>query len=128
MEINRKLDLQVASLKTLLESLKLQTIRYLAGETGAVLLCVCDGGEDEHFSLADAETVLLPVSTTFYICPQRNTSFLICVDSRGRCSTQSAGVGVLKEYCYPVNFYTLCHFTTTNLMFNFCDKPTQSST
>uniref|UniRef100_A0A3Q4MZ96 Coiled-coil domain containing 90B n=1 Tax=Neolamprologus brichardi TaxID=32507 RepID=A0A3Q4MZ96_NEOBR len=28
--INRKLDLQVASLKTLLESLKLQTIRYLA--------------------------------------------------------------------------------------------------
>lgn len=43
MEINRKLDLQVASLKTLLESLKLQTIRYLAGETAAVLLCVCDG-------------------------------------------------------------------------------------
>uniref|UniRef100_A0A3P8NB46 Coiled-coil domain containing 90B n=1 Tax=Astatotilapia calliptera TaxID=8154 RepID=A0A3P8NB46_ASTCA len=39
MEINRKLDLQVASLKTLLESLKLQTIRYLAGETAAVLLC-----------------------------------------------------------------------------------------
>ncbi|KAL3970482.1 TATA box-binding protein-associated factor RNA polymerase I subunit A [Sarotherodon galilaeus] len=30
MEINRKLDLQVASLKTLLESLKLETIRYLA--------------------------------------------------------------------------------------------------
>lgn len=48
MEINRKLDLQVASLKTLLESLKLQTIRYLAGETGAVRLHVCDGGEDEH--------------------------------------------------------------------------------
>lgn len=43
MEINRKLDLQVASLKTLLESLKLQTIRYLAGETAAVLLCVYDG-------------------------------------------------------------------------------------
>lgn len=41
MEINRKLDLQVASLKTLLESLKLQTIRYLAGETGAVRLRVC---------------------------------------------------------------------------------------
>lgn len=34
MEINRKLDLQVASLKTLLESLKLETIRYLAGEAG----------------------------------------------------------------------------------------------
>lgn len=50
MEINRKLDLQVASLKTLLESLKLQTIRYLAGETGAVRRgpCVCDGGEDER--------------------------------------------------------------------------------
>uniref|UniRef100_A0A3Q0T906 Coiled-coil domain containing 90B n=1 Tax=Amphilophus citrinellus TaxID=61819 RepID=A0A3Q0T906_AMPCI len=30
MEINKKLDLQVASLKTLLESLKLETIRYLA--------------------------------------------------------------------------------------------------
>ncbi|CAI5642462.1 coiled-coil domain-containing protein 90B, mitochondrial isoform X2 [Oreochromis niloticus] len=32
MEINRKLDLQVASLKTLLESLKLETIRYLAAK------------------------------------------------------------------------------------------------
>ncbi|XP_034722346.1 coiled-coil domain-containing protein 90B, mitochondrial [Etheostoma cragini] len=31
MEINRKIDLQVASLKTVLESLKLETIRYLAG-------------------------------------------------------------------------------------------------
>ncbi|XP_065819314.1 coiled-coil domain-containing protein 90B, mitochondrial isoform X1 [Labrus bergylta] len=30
MEINKKMDLQVASLKTLLESLKLETIRYLA--------------------------------------------------------------------------------------------------
>ncbi|TDH05373.1 hypothetical protein EPR50_G00142910 [Perca flavescens] len=30
MEINRKIDLQVASLKTVLESLKLETIRYLA--------------------------------------------------------------------------------------------------
>ncbi|CAN9501257.1 unnamed protein product [Ophioblennius macclurei] len=30
MEINRKIDLQVASLKTLLESLKLETVRYLA--------------------------------------------------------------------------------------------------
>ncbi|XP_026183585.1 coiled-coil domain-containing protein 90B, mitochondrial [Mastacembelus armatus] len=30
MEINKKIDLQVASLKTVLESLKLQTIRYLA--------------------------------------------------------------------------------------------------
>lgn len=32
MEINRKIDLQVASLKTVLESLKLETIRYLAGK------------------------------------------------------------------------------------------------
>lgn len=31
MEINKKIDLQVASLKTLLESLKLETVRYLAG-------------------------------------------------------------------------------------------------
>lgn len=31
MEINKKMDLQVASLKTVLESLKLETIRYLAG-------------------------------------------------------------------------------------------------
>lgn len=31
MEINKKIDLQVASVKTLLESLKLQTVRYLAG-------------------------------------------------------------------------------------------------
>ncbi|TNN48232.1 Coiled-coil domain-containing protein 90B, mitochondrial [Liparis tanakae] len=30
MEINRKIDLQVASLKTVLESLKLETVRYLA--------------------------------------------------------------------------------------------------
>ncbi|XP_008276297.1 coiled-coil domain-containing protein 90B, mitochondrial [Stegastes partitus] len=30
MEVNRKIDLQVASLKTVLESLKLETIRYLA--------------------------------------------------------------------------------------------------
>ncbi|KAF0022810.1 hypothetical protein F2P81_024791 [Scophthalmus maximus] len=30
MEINKKIDLQVASLKTLLESLKLETVRYLA--------------------------------------------------------------------------------------------------
>uniref|UniRef100_A0A3Q3WVL4 Uncharacterized protein n=1 Tax=Mola mola TaxID=94237 RepID=A0A3Q3WVL4_MOLML len=30
MEINKKMDLQVASLKTVLESLKLETIRYLA--------------------------------------------------------------------------------------------------
>uniref|UniRef100_A0A1A8HH75 Coiled-coil domain containing 90B n=2 Tax=Nothobranchius TaxID=28779 RepID=A0A1A8HH75_9TELE len=30
MEINKKIDLQVASLKTVLESLKLETIRYLA--------------------------------------------------------------------------------------------------
>ncbi|KAG7237523.1 hypothetical protein INR49_032272 [Caranx melampygus] len=34
MEINKKIDLQVASLKTVLESLKLETIRYLA-------VCVC---------------------------------------------------------------------------------------
>ncbi len=33
MEINKKMDLQVASLKTVLESLKLETIRYLAGKT-----------------------------------------------------------------------------------------------
>lgn len=32
MEINKKMDLQVASLKTVLESLKLETIRYLAGK------------------------------------------------------------------------------------------------
>lgn len=32
MEINKKMDLQVASLKTVLESLKLETVRYLAGE------------------------------------------------------------------------------------------------
>ncbi|KAI3374061.1 hypothetical protein L3Q82_022619, partial [Scortum barcoo] len=31
MEISKKIDLQVASLKTVLESLKLETIRYLAG-------------------------------------------------------------------------------------------------
>lgn len=31
MEINRNIDLQVASLRTELESLKLETIRYLAG-------------------------------------------------------------------------------------------------
>ncbi|XP_029029386.1 coiled-coil domain-containing protein 90B, mitochondrial isoform X2 [Betta splendens] len=30
MEINKKIDLQVASLKTVLESLKLETVRYLA--------------------------------------------------------------------------------------------------
>ncbi|KAJ0061500.1 hypothetical protein NL108_005474, partial [Boleophthalmus pectinirostris] len=30
MEINKKIDLEVASLKTLLESLKLETVRYLA--------------------------------------------------------------------------------------------------
>lgn len=35
MEINKKIDLQVASLKTLLESLKLETVRYLA----ATLFC-----------------------------------------------------------------------------------------
>lgn len=33
MEINKKIDLQVASVKTLLESLKLETVRYLAGRT-----------------------------------------------------------------------------------------------
>uniref|UniRef100_A0A3Q2NYY2 Coiled-coil domain containing 90B n=1 Tax=Fundulus heteroclitus TaxID=8078 RepID=A0A3Q2NYY2_FUNHE len=33
-EINRKIDLQVASLKTVLESLKLETVRYLAGGRG----------------------------------------------------------------------------------------------
>lgn len=32
MEISKKMDLQVASLKTVLESLKLETIRYLAGK------------------------------------------------------------------------------------------------
>lgn len=32
MEINKKMDIQVASLKTVLESLKLETVRYLAGE------------------------------------------------------------------------------------------------
>lgn len=32
MEINKKMDLQVASLKTVLESLKLETVRYLAGK------------------------------------------------------------------------------------------------
>lgn len=31
METNKKIDLDVASLKTLLESLKLETVRYLAG-------------------------------------------------------------------------------------------------
>lgn len=35
MEINKKIDLEVASLKTLLESLKLETVRYLA----ATLFC-----------------------------------------------------------------------------------------
>lgn len=32
MEINKKMDIQVASLKTVLESLKLETVRYLAGK------------------------------------------------------------------------------------------------
>ena len=36
METTKKIDLEVASLKTLLESLKLETIRYLAGS-----VCVC---------------------------------------------------------------------------------------
>lgn len=40
MEINKKIDLQVASLKTVLESLKLETIRYLAG--GLVWGCGSD--------------------------------------------------------------------------------------
>lgn len=35
MEISKKMDLQVASLKTVLESLKLETIRYLAGKCQA---------------------------------------------------------------------------------------------
>lgn len=37
MEINKKMDLQVASLKTLLESLKLETIRYLAASVFSCL-------------------------------------------------------------------------------------------
>uniref|UniRef100_A0A8C6UIM4 Coiled-coil domain containing 90B n=1 Tax=Neogobius melanostomus TaxID=47308 RepID=A0A8C6UIM4_9GOBI len=37
MEINKKIDLEVASLKTLLESLKLETVRYLAA---TVFCCV----------------------------------------------------------------------------------------
>ncbi|KAM8835909.1 coiled-coil domain-containing protein 90B, mitochondrial [Synchiropus picturatus] len=37
MEINKKIDLQVASLKTVLESLKLETVRYLAGTVFACL-------------------------------------------------------------------------------------------
>ena len=36
MEINKKMDLQVASLKTVLESLKLETIRYMAGNGAAL--------------------------------------------------------------------------------------------
>lgn len=32
METTKKIDIEVASLKTLLESLKLDTIRYLAGK------------------------------------------------------------------------------------------------
>ena len=40
MEINKKMDLQVASLKTVLESLKLETVRYLAGNgDGPVTSC-----------------------------------------------------------------------------------------
>lgn len=35
MEINKKMDLQVASLKMVLESLKLETIRYMAGGSGS---------------------------------------------------------------------------------------------
>lgn len=38
MEIKRKIDLQVASLKTVLESLKLETIRYLAASVFSCLL------------------------------------------------------------------------------------------
>lgn len=38
MEINKKMDIQVASLKTVLESLKLETVRYLAGER-STLMC-----------------------------------------------------------------------------------------
>lgn len=38
METNKKIDLEVASLKTLLESLKLETIRYLAGSIFACLV------------------------------------------------------------------------------------------
>ena len=40
METNKKIDLDVASLKTLLESLKLETVRYLAGRP-FVCVCVC---------------------------------------------------------------------------------------
>ena len=43
MEINKKIDLQVASLKTVLESLKLETVRYLAGNRGR-------GGTPRHRS------------------------------------------------------------------------------
>lgn len=32
METTKKIDIEVASLKTLLESLKLDTVRYLAGK------------------------------------------------------------------------------------------------
>lgn len=35
MEISKKMDFQVASLKTVLESLKLETIRYMAGRRPA---------------------------------------------------------------------------------------------
>ncbi|XP_033491951.1 coiled-coil domain-containing protein 90B, mitochondrial isoform X1 [Epinephelus lanceolatus] len=38
MEINKKIDLQVASLKTVLESLKLETIRYLAATVFSCLI------------------------------------------------------------------------------------------
>ncbi|KAM4727420.1 coiled-coil domain-containing protein 90B, mitochondrial [Anableps anableps] len=37
MEINKKIDLQVASLKTVLESLKLETVRYMAASIFACL-------------------------------------------------------------------------------------------
>lgn len=37
MEINKKMDIQVASLKTVLESLKLETVRYLAGDHNAYM-------------------------------------------------------------------------------------------
>lgn len=69
MEINKKMDIQVASLKTVLESLKLETVRYLAGDHNIYMCTLINHTvKEEGLGLAESDCCLFPIAALQQRC------------------------------------------------------------
>ena len=118
MEINKKMDLQVASLKTVLESLKLETIRYLAGKHVCLLQSAAAGW------VCKLKRCLCPVSLLSHrlLLPGHRSGSLPAVEVKELNSSPSSTQSSSSENASISEFKTCCCYKISQ--FNF--KATKS--